>query len=468
LIPVVDGVFSVEVHLSEGPNPFTITARDPANNVRSIQHRLILDTIPPVLHLFHPEEGGSVNREELPVSGSVEDANLSAVTVTVNGGPVHPLAVLERLFSGEVLLAPGWNTLLLEGSDRAGNTSRISRTLLLDRTPPSISLTTPSDGSRVSGAVDVSAEAADGESGIQEVTLRLDGKTQGRLSAPPFRFPWDTLSEAAGFHTLVIRAEDAAGNAAESSIQVEVLPQASVQVISPAEGTVVSQPPVIRGIVRHNLPEAGVVVNGAAAHVQGTSFGLAGLPLEPGLNTLAVTVSNGFDFTETAVFTLTVVPGASPESPVELSYTADSMLAPAEVFFAVDAPLEDPILDIQWDLDGDGAADGGAPGAAEASKTYPFPGLYFPSVTVIDSKGNRFTSSSVVNVMDPGSLEGLIQGKLNEVRRALMEGEGESALRHFIDPVRETYGETFARLQPLLFHILSGIEGFYLTEAQKD
>jgi hypothetical protein len=85
-----------------------------------------------------------------------------------------------------------------------------------DTTPPSVSVTSPANGSSVSGNVTVVAGATDA-SGIAGVQFRLDGANLGpEVTSPPYQTVWSTAATPAGAHALTAVARDAHGNTATS------------------------------------------------------------------------------------------------------------------------------------------------------------------------------------------------------------------------------------------------------------
>lgn len=81
-----------------------------------------------------------------------------------------------------------------------------------DTTPPTATLMAPQNGTTVSGAVNVSADASDNV-GVTRVQFELDNASLGAaLTAPPYAISWDTTTATNGMHTLVAVARDAAGN----------------------------------------------------------------------------------------------------------------------------------------------------------------------------------------------------------------------------------------------------------------
>jgi len=84
-----------------------------------------------------------------------------------------------------------------------------------DLTPPSVTVTTPSSGERVSGTVTVSANAHD-DSGVLQVRFLIDGVSVWTDTVAPFTFAWNTLGYAQGCHSIVAEATDASSNRLKS------------------------------------------------------------------------------------------------------------------------------------------------------------------------------------------------------------------------------------------------------------
>jgi hypothetical protein len=87
-----------------------------------------------------------------------------------------------------------------------------------DTTPPTVSISAPAAGARVSGgAVTVSASASDNV-GVAGVQLRLDGANLGSEdTTAPYAVSWNTLASTIGSHSLSAVARDAAGNTTTSA-----------------------------------------------------------------------------------------------------------------------------------------------------------------------------------------------------------------------------------------------------------
>jgi hypothetical protein len=86
-------------------------------------------------------------------------------------------------------------------------------------TPPTVAMTSPADGSNVSGTVKLMASAvAGGSNTITSVQFLLDGQPLGNpVTASPYSFNWVVGSTSLGTHTLSARVTDSAGNVATAS-----------------------------------------------------------------------------------------------------------------------------------------------------------------------------------------------------------------------------------------------------------
>ena len=93
------------------------------------------------------------------------------------------------------------------------DTFTITRT---DTTDPSTILTSPTDGSTVSGSLTLTATATD-DTAVTLVEFYQNGTKIGEDATEPFSFPWDTTLVANGDYSLTTKAYDAAGNIGNST-----------------------------------------------------------------------------------------------------------------------------------------------------------------------------------------------------------------------------------------------------------
>ncbi|HKR81609.1 MAG TPA: Ig-like domain-containing protein [Candidatus Saccharimonadales bacterium] len=90
-------------------------------------------------------------------------------------------------------------------------------TVAADTTPPVVSLTTPTNGSTVSGTVNAAATATDNV-GVTKVEFYVNGALAATDTSGPYTYAWNTTAVANGANTVSAKAYDAAGNIASSDV----------------------------------------------------------------------------------------------------------------------------------------------------------------------------------------------------------------------------------------------------------
>lgn len=86
----------------------------------------------------------------------------------------------------------------------------------------SVKITTPKDGSTVTGTVLIGATAKNPDSEVLSVEFYIDKKYLGKDTTPPYQINWDTSSYEAGKYRIRAVARDAAGNKAQDTVKVSI------------------------------------------------------------------------------------------------------------------------------------------------------------------------------------------------------------------------------------------------------
>ena len=112
-------------------------------------------------------------------------------------------------------------TLEIEAKDNANNLSPRATlnasTAACDTTPPTVSVTSPTAGSTVSGNVTLQANASD-DTAVTDVTFRIDGVQVGDPdTSSPYSLTWDSRLASNATHTVTAVAHDASGNTGTSA-----------------------------------------------------------------------------------------------------------------------------------------------------------------------------------------------------------------------------------------------------------
>lgn len=285
--------YSASLQLSEGPNAITATATDAAGNTGNSSITLILDTTPPKITLDSVKT--ITNNPQLILAGKIEDAN--PVSLTVNGAPVN---ISNNTFSATVNLTEGNNAITVTATDKAGNNSKTEITILLDTTPPTVTIASPvNQGTLNTSSLTVTGATKDASSGIGSVTVN---GTNAEISGEAYSA---TIQLKEGENQITVTATDAAGNTGQSTITIYLDTTApAISISSPDDGSTVNTETVtVTGTVDDNA--ATVAVNGVIATVSDNTFTVPNIALIEGINQITATGTDQVGNQSTATIKIT-------------------------------------------------------------------------------------------------------------------------------------------------------------------
>jgi hypothetical protein len=180
---------------------------------------------------------GGTERITLSIDGAP-----AGVTPTLNVDLLEPgqMAVLTLVASPAA--AAGTTTVTITGATAsATHQATVALTVL---TPPSATITAPADQARVSGVVQIGADASVSPgTSLASLEIDVDGSAVATPSgSTPAIVAWNSTSVRNGTHVLTAVARDAAGNVATSApVSVQVVNGPTVAITSPANGATVTQ-----------------------------------------------------------------------------------------------------------------------------------------------------------------------------------------------------------------------------------
>jgi hypothetical protein len=180
------------------------------------------DATPPSVSITSPANGSTVSGTVSIQVSATDNVAVSSVSLTVDGTTLGTSTTAPYTFSWTA--SSGSHTIVATAKDAAGNsasnTITVSQNVVSsDITAPTVSITSPANGSTVSGTVNVAVSATDNV-GVNFVSFSVDGATVASLSTAPYNFSWNTTNVADGNHSLTAKATDAAGNATTATITV--------------------------------------------------------------------------------------------------------------------------------------------------------------------------------------------------------------------------------------------------------
>src|SRR5438093_673238 len=283
--------WSLPFGFSEGTHTVVFTILDGAGFSASKTWSFTVDTMAPSLSVTSPNDG-LTGTALTPVSGTTEPG----ATVTVNGVSTAVNATTGH-FSRDIVLPDSANTITVVAKDRAGNTATDVRSVTLDTTAPSLTVTAPAQGSRVpTNSVQVT-----GTTDVDAI-VSVNGISAPVASSGGFDV---TIVLLDGRHTVTIVATDPAGNKAQvvRTIDVGPAPDATAPVVtvtSPADGATVDQASVVVSVTGDDT-SATVIVNGVAVHPAADGSWSVTISLASGTNTISVSAVDAAGNRATAV-----------------------------------------------------------------------------------------------------------------------------------------------------------------------
>jgi len=119
--------------------------------------------------------------------------------------------------------------------------------------PPTVAITSPSDGATLSGAITIHGTASDADGTVQSVQVKIDsGAWIEATGTTSWSYSWNTTTVANGSHTIYARAYDGTDYSSIDSVTVNVnnIPlnhKPTVEIIFPNNGTEVKKTFTIHG-----------------------------------------------------------------------------------------------------------------------------------------------------------------------------------------------------------------------------
>lgn len=215
---------------SNDAHTLKVVASDTAGQTASSQISVTVNNPavdnPPSVTITAPADGASVSGSvNITVSAS-DDVGVAAVGFYVDG-----------VWKSSDTSSPyGWtwntsgysnvsHTLSAKAVDTGGQTAANQVSVTVNNAaadnPPAVSITSPVNGTTVSGTVNVTVSATD-DNGVSGVSFYVDNVHKALDSTAPYGWSWDTARYSNGAHTLKALASDTTGQTASSQISVTV------------------------------------------------------------------------------------------------------------------------------------------------------------------------------------------------------------------------------------------------------
>lgn len=409
--------------IANGTHVLTAVARDAAGNTATastITVNVNNDVTPPTVSITAPTEGATVGGAVGVTASASDNVGVVGVQFKLDGANLgaEDMTSPYSISWDSTAVANGSHTLTAIARDAAGNTTISStRTVVVfnpDVAPPAVSLTAPTDNATVTGALNVTANAADNV-GVAGVQFLLDDSNFGAEDVTsPYSVNWDTTSVANGKHTLAAIARDAAGNqTVAATVTVNVnndLAPPSVSLTAPADGTTIAGTVSVTANASDNVGVVGVQfkLDGANLGAEDTAAPYAVAwdtsPVANGSHVLTAVARDAFGNSATSSsVTITVYNDFLPPT-VSLSNPADGATVSGTLAVTAEASDNTAVIGVQLKLDGAnlGAELTAPPYSMNWDTTAASNGSHTLTAIARDAAGNQTTSTPItITVFNP-------------------------------------------------------------------
>lgn len=208
--------WSSSVNFSEGTNTLSVSAAADNGLSNTANITVVVDSVAPSCSVSSPASGQRfTNVTSVDVSGTASDGSAVAAVYYSTDGSTFYTATGTTSWSTTLTVTPGNSyTLYSFATDVAGNVSGTNSTSFtvdsVDLVPPSISISTPTEGQNIpSGNVTLSGTASDNVA-LASIHYVLDDVTNSITAQENWSASVSGLSD--GSYTITVIATDAAGN----------------------------------------------------------------------------------------------------------------------------------------------------------------------------------------------------------------------------------------------------------------
>jgi hypothetical protein len=209
---------------SDGNHTIDVMAVDRAGHTATASSTFAVDTVLPTVSIDTPQDDSASPSLTILMRWTAHDNGSGIATVSVSRDGVNYESVnvtsSEYTFSAPSGLREGEYTLYVRAFDFGGLSATASVVVMLDRTPPTATISSPLSGEKVDkSSTTVSWMMADALSGIAQVRISVD---DGAFQSIGIQQSYELTTLADGEHNVTIRISDNAGNTKDVSVTFTV------------------------------------------------------------------------------------------------------------------------------------------------------------------------------------------------------------------------------------------------------
>lgn len=241
---------------SDGTHTIEVKGYNAEDKSESSQYTIIIDNdSSPSISIIDLSNNPTLSGTGAITADVTDDKGIAKVEFSIDGVLVSTDTDSPYSYIWDTTLSTnGTHTVEAKAYDTANQTTSAQYSVTVNNTSPdtgtssdispAVSITSPADGSTVSGTVSVTADASD-DKGISKVEFYIDGALKSTDTDSPYNYSWDTLQYSTGTHTAKATAYDTANQttSAQHSLTVNNVSNdnsPTIGINSPADGATVS------------------------------------------------------------------------------------------------------------------------------------------------------------------------------------------------------------------------------------
>ncbi len=181
------------------------------------------DTTPPTVKISSPLPGATDSGTVAVLGTATDNVGVSKVEFDVDGQVVSTALTPSFDFSWVTTsLSNASHTLTIKAYDAANNVGSatvsvtVKNAVVADIQPPAVFITSPANGSTVSGNVKVNVSASDNVA-VSQISIYIDTVQVCHCTTVPCAYQWNTHKVSAGTHVITAKAWDPSGNMGASA-----------------------------------------------------------------------------------------------------------------------------------------------------------------------------------------------------------------------------------------------------------
>ena len=210
--------------LADGNHTVEVNATDRAGHSKLASVTFRVDTVMPVVLIMAPINNSALASASITLHWSASDVGSGIMTLQVSsdGSAWESVDVnsTEYVFYGPSGFPEGDYTLYVRAADHGGLTTTATVRTVLDRTDPTVTITSPRSDQKVKHSnVTVGWAMLDTGSGVSQVRISIDG---GAFMSLGSATSYDIATLADGKHNVTVRVTDRAGNYAEATVEFTI------------------------------------------------------------------------------------------------------------------------------------------------------------------------------------------------------------------------------------------------------